>query len=161
MKPMLYSQHGKISCSTMTGWHLQILARSIEAGQIRISQKRVYYTGQYDKVTCFCCDVSVYAWEQKDDPYQEHIRKSPSCVFLKMIGSAQVDAQSNTYGTKCHTFERKSHHSGFGFGTSTPSNAFVKQTPPSSTGFCYGTSTPSNVFVKQTQSSLFGGFGSK
>ena len=158
----------------------QFWPNQLKPNKYQLARNGFYYTGEYDKVTCFCCDMTVYAWEQKDDSFQEHLRLSPSCVFLKMIGSSQGDVQSNTQGRQYGTFETKSHQSGFGtftpsnaclkqttssstgfgFGAFTPSNVSVNQTPSSSTGFVFGTSTPSNVCVNQTPSSSTGfGFG--
>ena len=106
----------------------------LKPGKFRLARGGFYYTGQYDKVSCFCCDLTLYDWEQKDDPFEEHRRLSPSCGFVKMVGNGQVDNQFDDGKRNYQTFERKSNASGFGFGASIPSNVFVKQTPPSSFG---------------------------
>jgi hypothetical protein len=44
------------------------------------------YTGQSDVVQCFGCNIRVSQWEKTDNPWSEHLKWSPDCVFLKMIG---------------------------------------------------------------------------
>ena len=109
----------------------------LKPDKYELARNGFYYTGQFDKVTCFCCNLSVYAWEQTDDPFQEHLRMSSSCGFLKMVGSGKVNVQSDDERRKFPTFEKKSHTSGFDFASSIPSNVFVKQTPTSSFGGLY------------------------
>jgi hypothetical protein len=38
-----------------------------------------------DGVTCFYCDLSLDGWEPKDDPLQEHKRRSPHCRFFELL----------------------------------------------------------------------------
>lgn len=35
-----------------------------------------------DGTTCFYCSLSLDGWEPKDDPYEEHRRRSPECPFF-------------------------------------------------------------------------------
>jgi hypothetical protein len=44
------------------------------------------YTGQSDIVQCFGCNVRVSEWEKTDNAWREHLKWSPDCVFLKMVG---------------------------------------------------------------------------
>ena len=39
--------------------------KQMKPDQYELTNAGFYYTGQYDKVNCFCCGLSVYAWEQK------------------------------------------------------------------------------------------------
>lgn len=39
-----------------------------------------------DGVTCFYCSLSLDGWEPKDDPLQEHKRRSPDCAFFALGG---------------------------------------------------------------------------
>ena len=45
-----------------------------------------YYSGCADKVICFACNMRVCKWEPTDDPWAEHLRLSPTCLYLKMTG---------------------------------------------------------------------------
>ncbi|KAF4829241.1 hypothetical protein CGCSCA4_v014642 [Colletotrichum siamense] len=44
------------------------------------------YTGerrhQADSVTCDFCEMQAWAWEAKDDPFEEHQTGSPNCQYL-------------------------------------------------------------------------------
>ncbi|KAF2773259.1 BIR-domain-containing protein [Teratosphaeria nubilosa] len=38
-----------------------------------------------DGVTCMYCNLSLDGWEPKDEPFQEHKRRSPDCQFFVLI----------------------------------------------------------------------------
>ena len=38
-----------------------------------------------DGVTCFYCALSLDGWEPKDDPLQEHRKRSPDCAFFALV----------------------------------------------------------------------------
>ncbi|KAK5125957.1 hypothetical protein LTR85_011312 [Meristemomyces frigidus] len=38
-----------------------------------------------DGVTCFYCNLSLDGWEPKDDPFEEHKRRSPECAFFALV----------------------------------------------------------------------------
>ncbi|KAK4543259.1 hypothetical protein LTR36_005809 [Oleoguttula mirabilis] len=38
-----------------------------------------------DGVTCFYCNLSLDGWEPKDDPFEEHRRRSPECAFFALV----------------------------------------------------------------------------
>jgi hypothetical protein len=40
---------------------------------------------EQDGVTCFYCNLSLDGWEPKDDPFEEHTRRSPDCVFFALM----------------------------------------------------------------------------
>lgn len=42
-----------------------------------------YYCGPGDLVKCFCCKVEIGKWEDGDDVLNDHIKWSPSCVFIR------------------------------------------------------------------------------
>ena len=61
------------------------------------------YTGRSDIVYCFCCGIRLKDWEPKDIAWIEHIKHSPSCVYVDMIVSKQVNKEpkfSNFYKKK-------------------------------------------------------------
>jgi hypothetical protein len=51
-----------------------------------MAQAGFLYTGQSDVVQCFGCNIRVSQWEKTDNPWSEHLKWSPDCVFLKLIG---------------------------------------------------------------------------
>ncbi|KAJ9640962.1 hypothetical protein H2199_005630 [Coniosporium tulheliwenetii] len=40
-----------------------------------------------DGVTCFYCNLSLDGWEPKDDPLEEHRKRSPDCYFFTLVES--------------------------------------------------------------------------
>ncbi|XP_033739526.1 baculoviral IAP repeat-containing protein 7-like [Pecten maximus] len=42
-----------------------------------------FYTGEYDIVRCFHCDIGIGYWNPTCDPYVEHARYRPDCPLLK------------------------------------------------------------------------------
>ena len=51
-----------------------------------------WYTQIGDKVTCFCCGVSLYEWKPSDNPCLEHVKYSAQCIYLKLCGLATPPA---------------------------------------------------------------------
>lgn len=49
-----------------------------------------------DGVTCFYCNLSLDGWEPKDDPLEEHRRRSPECPFFALID--RFDSVATTKG---------------------------------------------------------------
>jgi len=51
------------------------------------------FQGYSDCVRCFYCNGGLRNWEQGDDPYVEHARWFPNCVYIRQImGQAFVNA---------------------------------------------------------------------
>ncbi|MBE7181547.1 MAG: hypothetical protein INR71_10130, partial [Terriglobus roseus] len=38
-----------------------------------------------DGSTCFYCNLSLDGWEPKDNPLDEHQRRSPDCPFFELL----------------------------------------------------------------------------
>jgi hypothetical protein len=38
-----------------------------------------------DGATCFYCNLSLDGWEPKDDPMDEHKRRTPDCQFFRLL----------------------------------------------------------------------------
>ena len=58
---------------------------------------------EQDGVTCFYCNLSLDGWEPKDDPLQEHTRRSPECAFFALVhllGSGAVKKGAKGKGKK-------------------------------------------------------------
>ena len=47
------------------------------------------YTQIGDKVTCFCCGMTLKNWEPFDDAYKEHLRWSKNCTYANMVSDGQ------------------------------------------------------------------------
>ncbi|XP_061170586.1 baculoviral IAP repeat-containing protein 3-like [Saccostrea echinata] len=47
------------------------------------------YTQIGDKVTCFCCRMTLKNWEPIDDAYQEHLRWSKNCQYAQMVSDGK------------------------------------------------------------------------
>lgn len=47
------------------------------------------YTQTGDKVTCFCCGITLSQWEPFDDAYREHIRWARNCQYARMVCDVQ------------------------------------------------------------------------
>lgn len=43
------------------------------------------FKGHMDSVECYFCGKGICIWEPGDDPWSEHLRLSPSCLFLQDI----------------------------------------------------------------------------
>lgn len=41
-----------------------------------------YYTGEADRVTCFCCGLTLSKWMRDDDPKTEHLKWRETCRFF-------------------------------------------------------------------------------
>jgi hypothetical protein len=78
------------------------------------------YTGESDVVRCFGCSIRLSQWEKTDDPWVEHLKWSPECSFLKMVGcGAEVQALQPTE-RKCEEPTEVTvppYHRGFNFRT--------------------------------------------
>jgi len=40
--------------------------------------------GIHDEMICFCCGYSIMNWEINDDPWIEHARRQPKCIYLRL-----------------------------------------------------------------------------
>ncbi|GAB1732941.1 hypothetical protein NU195Hw_g196t1 [Hortaea werneckii] len=53
-----------------------------------------------DGVTCFYCNLSLDGWEPKDDPFEEHKRRSPGCAFFALVEQYHGAAGAKGKGAK-------------------------------------------------------------
>ncbi|KAL3882082.1 hypothetical protein ACJMK2_028454 [Sinanodonta woodiana] len=51
----------------------------------RVAEAGFYYTGLQDIVRCFACDGGLKNWDPEDDPWVEHARWFPQCVYVRHI----------------------------------------------------------------------------
>ncbi|XP_053391130.1 baculoviral IAP repeat-containing protein 3-like [Mercenaria mercenaria] len=76
---------------TFTGWPCcEVIEPSVlaEAGYV--------YAGFSDCVTCFSCGGGLRSWQYGDEPWEEHARWFPKCMFLReQNGQMNVTVRSN------------------------------------------------------------------
>lgn len=44
-----------------------------------------FYTKLADRVVCFNCGLGLRAWEDDDDPWEQHIHFSPNCEYVVLV----------------------------------------------------------------------------
>ncbi|XP_060855461.1 baculoviral IAP repeat-containing protein 3-like [Metopolophium dirhodum] len=50
-----------------------------------LSECGLKYSGVDDVVECFCCGLILHNWERLDDPWIEHCRFSPRCLYVLLM----------------------------------------------------------------------------
>lgn len=61
-----------------------------------------------DGVTCFYCTLSLDGWEPKDDPLQEHKRRTPDCAFFALGGGVVKKGTKGKKGARGSTASKAS-----------------------------------------------------
>lgn len=59
--------------------------KAIKQTPDQLSEAGFFYTQISDRVVCFNCGIGVRAWDDHDDPWEEHAKYSPKCKYLIMI----------------------------------------------------------------------------
>ncbi|XP_071095578.1 baculoviral IAP repeat-containing protein 3-like isoform X2 [Haliotis cracherodii] len=49
----------------------------------QLCQAGFYFTGYTDKVVCFACGCGLHHWKPEANPWVQHARHAPHCVFVK------------------------------------------------------------------------------
>ena len=44
-----------------------------------------FFIGNGDATKCFHCGIRLHDWSVQDDPFFEHARWSPNCVFITYV----------------------------------------------------------------------------
>ncbi|XP_066999485.2 death-associated inhibitor of apoptosis 2 [Anabrus simplex] len=55
----------------------------------QLAQAGFYYTGVHDQVRCFHCDGGLRQWDDSDDPWVEHARWFPKCIYVLLMKSEE------------------------------------------------------------------------
>ena len=76
---------------TFSMWPVQIVNPSPQ----QLAEAGFFYSGQSDIVKCFSCDVKVSQWMATDKPWDEHLKWSPNCVYIKMCGIKEGHSSVN------------------------------------------------------------------
>ncbi|CAF1508661.1 unnamed protein product [Adineta steineri] len=50
-----------------------------------LAQAGFFYSGTKDMVTCFYCNRSLEGWNLRNDPMNEHLRRSPHCSYARQL----------------------------------------------------------------------------
>lgn len=70
-----------------------------------LTQAGFIYTKEGDIVECFACGVRVSQWKTSDIPVTEHKKWSPECIYLKLTGSTDTNAESSECGIFSSAFD--------------------------------------------------------
>ena len=49
----------------------------------QLAKSGFFYEGVSDTCRCFFCGVLVHNWEVKDDAFEEHLKHSPDCQYIR------------------------------------------------------------------------------
>jgi len=82
--------------TTVFGWGRLLLRRSVHIVYVTFSTlfrhlsrttifHAFHYTGRSDENSCFHCNVGLRDWLSSDNPFEEHARWAPACVFLNFV----------------------------------------------------------------------------
>ncbi|XP_046571398.1 baculoviral IAP repeat-containing protein 7-like [Haliotis rubra] len=58
-----------------------------------------FYAGYSDCVRCFYCGVGLKTWEERDDPFVEHVRWRSSCSYIRRLKGENFVIQALTHKT--------------------------------------------------------------
>lgn len=66
----------------------------------KMAEAGFYWTGNVNKeeddaATCFVCSKQLHGWDPTDDPWKEHIKHAPQCLFVK-YGHKESDLTVST-----------------------------------------------------------------
>lgn len=54
-----------------------------------LAEAGFYYFGEGDNTRCFYCGVTIYEWEDYDEPIKEHLRCQENCRFAQLMEGVQ------------------------------------------------------------------------
>lgn len=64
-----------------------------------LAESGFIYSGKKDIVECFCCGLILHHWEKEDNPWIEHSRWNPKCVFVLLSkGNQFIENVVKKYG---------------------------------------------------------------
>lgn len=55
----------------------------------QLSDAGFFYTQKDDRVICFCCGGGLRAWEEEDDPWEQHALYYGKCEYLQLIKGSE------------------------------------------------------------------------
>ncbi|XP_071107646.1 E3 ubiquitin-protein ligase XIAP-like [Haliotis cracherodii] len=80
----------------------------------QLCQAGFYFTGYADRVVCFACGCSLRNWDPEADPWVQHAKHAPYCVYVKQHKGDNfvMDAQEAETLTETDTVEDQCSTSG-------------------------------------------------
>ncbi|XP_046352667.2 E3 ubiquitin-protein ligase XIAP-like isoform X2 [Haliotis rufescens] len=78
----------------------------------QLCQAGFYFTGYADRVVCFACGCSLRNWDPEADPWVQHARHAPHCVYVKQqkgdnfvmdAQEAETLTETDTVDDQCST----------------------------------------------------------
>lgn len=75
-------------------WPIQL----INPTRHQLAEAGLFYSGQSDTVICFSCNVRITQWMATDQPWEEHRKWSPDCLYTKMCGMGECSGSMDTTG---------------------------------------------------------------
>lgn len=77
-------------------WPIQIAQTSRD-----MAAAGMFYTGDGDKTVCFYCGKGFVEWQPQDNPFEEHAKHFPKCLFLREVKGdefiRQVQIKNSTF----------------------------------------------------------------
>ena len=74
---------------TFKTWPMQMKQSAEE-----MAQAGLYYTKTGDMCVCFKCNIRLKQWTSYDIPWVEHMKWSPKCEYLLMVGKPPYPEKS-------------------------------------------------------------------
>jgi len=62
---------------------------------LRLAQAGFFFTGESDKVQCFCCEATHQGWQPGDRPGLIHARISPNCPLVRGADASNLPLPNN------------------------------------------------------------------
>ncbi|KAJ8310476.1 hypothetical protein KUTeg_012341 [Tegillarca granosa] len=59
--------------------------------KMKMAHAGFVFTGQSDITECPSCKLKLHNWLRNDNPVDEHLKHSPTCIYLKVYGINDFD----------------------------------------------------------------------
>jgi len=77
--------HPKFSSFSSRFKTFKLFPSNTSQNKYTLSECGLKYSGVDDVVECFCCGLILHNWERLDDPWIEHCRFSPRCLYVLLM----------------------------------------------------------------------------
>ncbi|XP_060856416.1 putative inhibitor of apoptosis [Metopolophium dirhodum] len=81
--------HPKFSSFSSRFKTFKLFPSNTSQNKYTLSECGLKYSGVDDVVECFCCGLILHNWERLDDPWIEHCRFSPRCLYVLLMKGNQ------------------------------------------------------------------------
>lgn len=93
-----------------------------------LSEAGFFYTKIADRVVCFNCGLGLRAWEDDDEPWEQHIIFSPNCEYVQLVIGREYVAEMKTKVLK--KWEEKIFYEALGIDSPEPSTSSEPRVSP-------------------------------